>query len=791
MFKQIFPVIILALLCCSRMSFAQVQYKVPDKGWLYIYDGNVNRYTPGNGTDIADTHLDGTWEEGGKWDLSGIGDSDGLPGGVDVYEYEGVSCLRIQDPGNPGDFFSLGWPEEPNNDRIQFYHALTQDKVPEDGLILDDGVTLAFRIKVPVEVGIGKLDSIYPSGAYWTNPSVEETWPYPAEGDGDLPFMGHGMIGIHQADLYIPENPKSIGFSLMTEFDDNRIATSGEGLYMNSNFGNHALSTPSPFLDNDPYAELEVNHIDCNPRVWNEFWVQIVKDTTLTATHLVKIWMNGDIVSPHEFHVTASVRAWRDMPHMYMGFIYKKTSGAVDIDYYGFQLGLIDPAAPCEGVCFNDAVCIGDTLNISYTHEISANTKLAWNFEEASFVDTTDLKNPLASWDEAGYKTISLSVQEDGDITDIEIDSVFVNGIMPTPTVVTDTKKTCGSDPVLISYAGTATPQATYDWDFDNGNIISGEGAGPYEISWSNTGTKTVSLEVTEQGCSSDTSLSLEVNDQPQPVSICMVSIDSSNHNMIVWERPENDLYDFIKIYRQTSQADVYEDAGMQPAEDVSVYIDSQSNPAQNSDRYKIAVIDTEGCESTLSDYHKTLHLTISTAIGGAWNLIWEEYEGFEYSTYNIYRGTSLNELLKIAEQSSNTFTFTDLHPPTGTVYYVIEIELQDPCNISDNKSSNSYLLSTRSNIASTADVSSGENSSRAGCIIHPNPFDNFTTIQFHNPAGSRYKLSVLDLSGKVVYLKEDILTERIEFFRNGLPPGIYLIELAGPSIYRGKIVIE
>ena len=171
--------------------------------------------------------------------------------------------------------------------------------------------------------------------------------------------------------------------------------------------------------------------------------------------------------------------------------------------------------------------------------------------------------------------------------------------------------------------------------------------------------------------------------------------------------------------------------------------------------------------------------------------MIWEEYEGFEHSTYNIYRGTSLNELLKIAEQSSNTFTFTDLHPPTGTVYYVIEIELQDPCNISDNKSSNSYLLSTRSNIASTADVSSGENSSRAGCIIHPNPFDNFTTIQFHNPAGSRYKLSVLDLSGKVVYLKEDILTERIEFFRNGLPPGIYLIELAGPSIYRGKIVIE
>ncbi len=128
---------------------------MPEKGWLYIYEGNINNYTPGNGVDIEATHLDGTWEESDAWDLSGIGNSDGMPGGVDLYEYEGVSSLRIQDPGDPSDFQRYGCCEGPNNRKIEFYHDLTQDGIPEDGLIMDEGITLAFRIKVPLMMGMG------------------------------------------------------------------------------------------------------------------------------------------------------------------------------------------------------------------------------------------------------------------------------------------------------------------------------------------------------------------------------------------------------------------------------------------------------------------------------------------------------------------------------------------------------------------------------------------------------------------------------------------------------------
>ncbi len=595
------------------------------------------------------------------------------------------------------------------------------------------------------------------------------------------------MISIHQDGGIGADGPRSIGFSLMTLFDDDTIATTGEGLYLNSNYGTEFINYASPFKDN----ELAVNHIDCNPREWNEFWVQIVKDSSLTATHSVKIWMNGDIESPYEFLATASERAWRRMPHMCMGFIGSKFSGAVDIDYYGVQLGLIDPIAPCEGVCFDNAICLGDTLSVFFTYDISANSKLVWNFEGASFVDTTDLKNPQVSWDKTGYKTISSLVQEDGITTDSQIDSVFVNNIIPTAIIETDTQEPCGLDPLLISYAGTGTQLASYHWNFDSGEIISGTESGPYEILWSTTGLKTISLAVSEQGCSSDTSIILEVHTQPPPISICMVGVDSSNHNMVVWEQSADNPYELVKIYKQTSQADVYEEVGVRSPKDISVYIDSLSNPAQNSDRYKIAVTDTSGCESPLSDYHKTLHLTISTAIGGAWNLIWEQYKGLEYSTYNIYRGTSSNKLLKIAERASNTFSYTDLNPPIGTVYYMMEIEFQNSCNINGNKSSNSYFSSTRSNIVNTANITSTQELSKVNYRIYPNPFSNYTTIQFHNPAGEKYQLSVVDLSGKVVYFQDYILTERIEFSRNGLLPGIYIFDLTGPKIIRGKIIIQ
>ena len=49
----------------------------------------------------------------------------------------------------------------------------------------------------------------------------------------------------------------------------------------------------------------------------------------------------------------------------------------------------------------------------------------------------------------------------------------------------------------------------------------------------------------------------------------------------------------------------------------------------------------------------------------------------------------------------------------------------------------------------------------------------------------------MMDLSGKIVYYQDNIFSDRIELSSGEFSPGLYLIELRVPRIYRGKIVAE
>lgn len=77
------------------------------------------------------------------------------------------------------------------------------------------------------------------------------------------------------------------------------------------------------------------------------------------------------------------------------------------------------------------------------------------------------------------------------------------------------------------------------------------------------------------------------------------------------------------------------------------------------------------------------------------------------------------------------------------------------------------------------------------GLDIYPNPFSDKTMIKFENPAGEKYRMYITDLTGKVIYFEDNIFTNRIEFSREELPDGYYFVELRGPRLYRGKMVIK
>ena len=53
------------------------------------------------------------------------------------------------------------------------------------------------------------------------------------------------------------------------------------------------------------------------------------------------------------------------------------------------------------------------------------------------------------------------------------------------------------------------------------------------------------------------------------------------------------------------------------------------------------------------------------------------------------------------------------------------------------------------------------------------------------------YQFLLTDLSGKALKIINNITEDRIEIDRDGLQDVLYLIELWGPEIYTGKIMIK
>jgi hypothetical protein len=344
---------------------------------------------------------------------------------------------------------------------------------------------------------------------------------------------------------------------------------------------------------------------------------------------------------------------------------------------------------------------------------------------------------------------------------------------------VTAPQLICYNETATIAYSGDALNNLVYNWYFDNGTIVSGNNIDLFGIQWNSSGEKQISLHVNNNGCTSDTTLLLTVKPKTHPISICMVGVDSLNHNMVIWEQPSTNAFDSILIYKETSQTDVYSKIGSQSANDLSVFIDSQSNPARNSSRYKIAVLDTCGYETLLSSYHKTMHLTINAGIGGSWNLIWDKYEGFNYSTFNIYRGTSANNLLLIAEQAGNTFTFTDLTPPVGTLFYQIEVVNPNPCDISNFiKSTYNYYGVARSNMVNSNQTNAVDEFSLENIDIFPNPAKNKIIIDLQKQFEIKNtNILIYNIHGQLV-MQQSANTLKPEINIAGLANGIYIVKV-------------
>jgi hypothetical protein len=262
----------------------------------------------------------------------------------------------------------------------------------------------------------------------------------------------------------------------------------------------------------------------------------------------------------------------------------------------------------------------------------------------------------------------------------------------------------------------------------------------------------------------------------PTP-EVCIVGVDSlTNQNRLVWEKPLTNGIDSFYVYKETNVATIYSKIGATDYTDLAIFLDQNSNPAIQSSRYKISILDTCGTETLLSDFHKTIHLTINAGVGGAWNLIWSHYEGIPFGSYNIYRGTNSSNLSLLTTIQSNLNSYTDLAPPSGPIYYQIEIVNPNSC---DPTKIVGYDVA-RSNIVNNG-INGLNLAMNNGIHIYPNPTSKELTIQIEPDfVGKDYVLT--DNTGRVILndqfkgIKETVNLEQISI-------GVYYITIKNSNV--------
>ncbi len=287
-----------------------------------------------------------------------------------------------------------------------------------------------------------------------------------------------------------------------------------------------------------------------------------------------------------------------------------------------------------------------------------------------------------------------------------------------------------------------------------------------------------------------------------QVPNICIVGVDTAtNHNRVVWERQANNLIDSFRVYRESNVAGVYSLIGSQPFSDLSVFEDTNSNPAQQAYRYRITAVDTCGMETAPSPIHKTLHLTVNAGLGGVWNLIWTHYEGFNFGSYRIYRSSDSTNMQLLTQIQSNLTSYTDLNPPSGDVYYQIEVMSPHPCYPDSilAKANTNYNYS-RSNTANsgmarnTGFITSRNKQLSMQLYPNPNKGNFILEIRSKNRRAQNYKLEIYSTMGKLMHsenISNVLKVDKTMHFETW-SKGVYIIKLtSNQQVLTSRFILE
>ncbi len=239
--------------------------------------------------------------------------------------------------------------------------------------------------------------------------------------------------------------------------------------------------------------------------------LEVVLDFTGTAVNGVDItpFPTSFYILPGEIYDT-----------LYYSAIVDNLPEGTEYIVFGLENG-----CPCSVTTINDTIWIHDNFELNPV--ISNDETLCWN--ESATLSTTynpALDPTLVTWLwSTGETTQNITVSPSASQTywvtmtvPCTPDTVLSVDITVIPEIIasfTLADSVCAGASTTLSFTGTAGPDAVYTWDFDGATVVSGTGAGPYQLMWTTPGTQTVSLTIDDDVCTDDFELDIVVSQVP------------------------------------------------------------------------------------------------------------------------------------------------------------------------------------------------------------------------------------------------------------------------------------
>jgi len=337
-----------------------------------------------------------------------------------------------------------------------------------------------------------------------------------------------------------------------------------------------------------------------------------------------------------------------------------------------------------------------------------------------------------------------------------------------------------GSGEIFVSVSGGVTPY-TYSWN--NGSTVEdllNAAIGEYEL-----------IVTDSNGCIGVEYAELEgVN--LSAAEICMVTVDTTTgSNIIVWNKEQNLGISEYEIYKETSSLNVFQLLGTVPFDSLSQFYDTAANSSIHSYRYKLRTLDSCSNASEFLAYHKTIHLASNIGLNNVVNLAWDDYIGFDYSTFYITRYHPSTGWEVLDSVAANVHSYTDnTYPSLMGLEYGIEVVPNSPCLAEKAQDHNT----TRSNRASIMEPNddTGIDEVLVGQIsIRPNPTNGIFTLCFDGVQSNR-NIEVFDLQGKLLLNKHASMENKtIAFDISEFETGMYLIKISSKNEVKSVRLIK